>query len=135
MTDEDRTEDIVVLEIPNQPPIASFAYSPANPKAGEWVTFNASSSNDPDGEITFYEWDWDNDEDFDEYTKSSKTTFWWNEAGTYNVKLRVIDDDGAVSSPYQLDITVEPKKGTLMSFLLVGSIGCICGGGKIIKIS
>ena len=38
-------------------PIASFTYSPVNPVFNETVTFNASSSLDPDGTITKYKWD------------------------------------------------------------------------------
>jgi hypothetical protein len=47
-TDKD-TADIYAIE--NQPPVALFSYSPKKPKPGEWVTFDASSSNDPDGKI------------------------------------------------------------------------------------
>ena len=41
----------------NQPPIANFTYYPENPVVNQPVTFNASSSYDPDGgEITEYWW-------------------------------------------------------------------------------
>jgi len=42
--------------IPNQPPVASFSYSPQNPVVNETITFDASASTDPDGNITSYEW-------------------------------------------------------------------------------
>jgi len=38
-------------------PIAGFTYSPESPLVGDTVTFNASTSNDPDGYIMSYEWD------------------------------------------------------------------------------
>jgi len=82
----------------NHPPVANFIYLPTEPKAGEKVTFNASSSYDQDGEIISYEWDWNGDGDYDDYTSSPTTTFWWMEDGKYNVSLRVIDDKGAVNT-------------------------------------
>ena len=44
-------------EIPNQPPFASFTYSPQIPVVNEAITFDGSASTDPDGEIISYEWD------------------------------------------------------------------------------
>jgi hypothetical protein len=43
----------------NQPPIALFTYYPEKPVANETITFNASTSFDPDGTIVNYEWDFD----------------------------------------------------------------------------
>jgi len=37
-------------EIPNQPPFASFTYSPQNPVVNEAITFDGSASTDPDGD-------------------------------------------------------------------------------------
>jgi len=82
---------------PNLPPVALFDYYPVEPKAGEQVMFNATSSYDPDGEILFYAWDWNGDGYFDEYTISPIVIFWWEEEGSYNVTLVTVDDDGATS--------------------------------------
>ena len=35
---------------------ANFTYSPKNPTTADNITFNASSSYDPDGNIASYEW-------------------------------------------------------------------------------
>ncbi|RJS71331.1 PKD domain-containing protein, partial [Methanophagales archaeon] len=43
-------------EAPSQHPFASFIYSPENATVDETITFNASSSYDPDGTIVSYEW-------------------------------------------------------------------------------
>jgi len=91
----------------NQPPTASFTYSPQNPVVGEEITFDSSSSTDPDGEIVSYEWDWDNDEAYDESITSPTTTHSWNEEGTYQVRLRVTDNDGATDS-ISKQVTIAP---------------------------
>ncbi|MFC2108322.1 S8 family serine peptidase, partial [Candidatus Bipolaricaulota bacterium] len=42
----------------NQPPTALFTISPASGQVGEWFQFNASSSQDPDGSIVSYAWEY-----------------------------------------------------------------------------
>jgi len=77
-------------------PVASFTYSPLSPEANELVTFNASTSYDPDGSITKYEWsfgDGSNDTGI-----SVEHTF--TAGGTYTVVLNVTDD-----SPYIFQAT------------------------------
>jgi PKD repeat protein len=80
----------------NQPPEARFVYSPIDPKLTKtWksITFDASSSSD-DHEIALYEWDFDGNGVYDWSTNQPKVTFVYEEKGTYNVGLRVTDDDG-----------------------------------------
>jgi len=78
----------------NQPPIASFTYSPQHPKVNENITFNASSSYDPDGTIVKYEWD------FGDGSKAEGkvVTHSYSKAGDYTVTLTVTDDEGATNS-------------------------------------
>jgi len=77
-------------------PVAEFTFSPERPEAGETVTFDASASYDPDGEIVRYEWDFDNDGTVDATGKIVEWVF--PEPGTYPVKLTVTDNDGFRSS-------------------------------------
>jgi len=82
----------------NISPVANFSFTPENPKNGEIITFNASASYDPDGEIIFYKWDWDNDEIFDEIYSTPFATHSWFESDSYQVKLQVIDDTNLISN-------------------------------------
>jgi PKD repeat protein len=45
----------------NAPPRADFRFSPQNPDTNTIITFDASSSRDPDGTIVKYEWDFNGD--------------------------------------------------------------------------
>jgi len=78
----------------NQPPTASFTYSPQNPVVGEEITFDASSSYDPDGTIVSYDWD------FGDGAKASGdvVTHAYSSAGDYTVILTVTDNEGAKNS-------------------------------------
>lgn len=82
-----------------KPPIAQFTYSPQNPTVGQTITFDASASYDPDGTISKYEWDFDNDGVTD---KTGVTVTWsYSKYGSYTVKLTVTDNDRLSSSTTQ----------------------------------
>ena len=76
-----------------QRPIADFNWRPPNPAPEEIVTFDASESYDPDGNITLYEWDWENDGIFDESHNIPTATHIWSNVGHYQITLRVTDND------------------------------------------
>jgi len=80
----------------NQPPVASFTYSPQHPRVNETITFNASLSYDPDGTIVKYEWDFGDGN----ITKTTHEIIKhsYSEAGIYEVTLTVTDDEGAMNS-------------------------------------
>ena len=92
-------------EAPSQHPYASFTYSPEYPVVNEKIIFNASSSYDPDGNITKYEWDF-GDGNITE-VEEPVITHTYSIAGNYTVKLTVTDDKGVKSSIYR-NITVRP---------------------------
>jgi hypothetical protein len=82
----------------NQPPVALFTWTPYNPNPGITVTFDASSSYDPDGSIVLYEWDWNNDGIYDESHTTHTTTHLWPNTGNYPITLRVTDIDGTTDT-------------------------------------
>ncbi len=75
-------------------PTASFTYSPENPVASEEITFDASSSSDPDGQIVSYEWDFGDGKT----TEGMQVNHAYQEAGNYTVILTVTDNDGLKDS-------------------------------------
>ena len=78
----------------NRPPVARFTTN-ANPGYAEYpVSFNASESSDPEGPIALYQWDFENDGTFDQQSDSPTTTYTYNQAGTYDARLRVTDAAG-----------------------------------------
>ncbi|MEA2053765.1 MAG: PKD domain-containing protein, partial [Candidatus Thermoplasmatota archaeon] len=117
ITNDSITKQVTVY----QPPTANFTWNPLVPQIDENVTFDASSSSD-DGNITLYEWDWNADGIYDDNSASPTTTHSWSSAGTYNVLLRVTDNDGfsgtitknvRVNAPPIADFTFSPIQPTL----------------------
>ena len=79
----------------NQAPSASFSQTPASPVVGQQIQF-ADTSSDADGTIAARAWDLNNDGQFDDGTGTSAQIS-FAAAGTYTVRLRVTDDDGATA--------------------------------------
>lgn len=80
----------------SSPPVASFMFNPSNPRANQNVTFDASESYDPDGEIASYFWD------FGDGTNRTTTENTIIHAFTLNriyfVNLTVLDNDTLTNS-------------------------------------
>jgi len=83
------------------PPTASFDFNPRSPIVNEEVTFNASKSNDPDGTIISYNWNFG-----DGKTATGRiVTHKYSSPGTYMVSLTVTDNDGLTDTETK-EITV-----------------------------
>lgn len=72
----------------------AFANGPYIGWVNDPVTFDASASWDPDGEIMLYEWDFNGDGTFDHSSSSPTATHIWTEPYFGVVILRVADDGG-----------------------------------------
>jgi PKD repeat protein len=95
------TRDVTTTIPPNLPPVASFT-SEIDELS---VSFDASESDDPDGDIESYAWDFGDGE-----TGTGKTvTHEYDEDGTYEVTLTVTDNGGASDSKKH-SVTVEAAK-------------------------
>jgi subtilisin family serine protease/PKD repeat protein len=86
----------------NRPPHVSVEYSPLDPYVGEAVTFNASTSYDPDGTIVDYVWD------FGDGTVEHGVviTHVYEKGGTYTMSCTATDNDG-LNTTLKMEITVQ----------------------------
>lgn len=103
----------------NELPIAAFTEDPGlNIGVNQDITFNASSSYDPDGNIKSYTWDFGDSEKDTGITVVHK----YSEPGTYTVKLTVRDDDpvsfGEASLEKNVTVTFGPEDDTDGDLLL-----------------
>lgn len=102
----------------NQPPVAKAQLSKSQAKVNEPITFDASQSVDPDGQITQYAWD------FGDGNSSTQkvATHAYTRAGNFIPKLTVTDNQGAtgqtigfvtISPDSNNRLTVNPTRGTI----------------------
>lgn len=92
-------------------PEADFTITPEEAQTDENVTFDASASIDPSGNITYYSWH------FGDGTEGSglKTTHKFKSAGTYKVTLIVTDDDN-LTDKITKEVTVTNSSGDNAKF-------------------
>jgi PKD domain/Bacterial Ig-like domain (group 1) len=93
-------------------PICAFSFSPTNAQAGEPITFDASSSSDDVGIVSF---EWNFDDGTQAIVTNPITTHTYSDAdvpgpgkATFNVSLVVTDDDENFST-CTLPVTVAPS--------------------------
>jgi len=101
VTDNDDLTDSVTmtLTIKNLLPEARFSYEPEEPLLQQPVRFDGGTSDDADGEILSYRWDFDGDGTTDE--EGITVTWTFTEPGEYEVTLEISDDDQGTSSTSQ----------------------------------
>ena len=102
---------IIILPT-NQPPTASFTYSPANPLPNQWITFDGRGSSDPDGTITSWAWNFG-----DGATGTgSQIQKRYSSGGTYTVALTVTDNRGATATTTRTVTVGTPNQPPTASF-------------------
>ncbi|HEU69045.1 MAG TPA: PKD domain-containing protein, partial [Candidatus Acetothermia bacterium] len=119
----DTTARTVTVGTPNQPPTASFTFTPTNPDPGQNVVFNAAASSDPDGTIVSYAWS------FGDGTTGTgiNITKAYASAGTYTVTLTVTDNLGATGTTTRT-IQVGPPPATLPGMPVIDRPGIYVWG-------
>lgn len=90
----------------NQPPTASFDFSPSSPMMGQVVQFTDQST-DPDGGADIVAWLWEFSDGMTSTEQNHTHTF--NNAGTFTVKLTITDSAG--------------QKNTMNKSITVGTAG------------
>ncbi|OGC81947.1 MAG: hypothetical protein A2V81_03675 [Candidatus Abawacabacteria bacterium RBG_16_42_10] len=88
------------------PPTARFVMSPTFGKAPLTVQFDASSSNDPDGQISEYRFDFGDDQTV--VSKQPKVAHIYKQPGTYKVELKVKGSQDVQVDSEPQTITVSP---------------------------
>jgi len=80
--------------VENRPPVAAFTENATTVLTGEVIRFDASGSEDSDGYVIGYLWD------FGDGTTAVgvEVNYAYEDDGVYSVTLTVIDDDGATAS-------------------------------------
>lgn len=92
-------------------PDASFAVTPTEPVVGRPTSFDASMSQDPDGEISSHAWDFTGDAATD--VEGAKQTWSFSFGDKVTVSLTVTDNDGATRTAQQ---TLSPNHPPVVSF-------------------
>ena len=96
---------------PNRAPSATFTTSPTTPEAGQTVSFDATASDDPDENVSSYEWDFTDDGTTDASGVTASHEF--SSGGDYTVSLTVTDADGATDTTTQSLTVTEPPTAEL----------------------
>ena len=96
----------VEVKSANQIPTASFTWQVLSssgarllvePRTGDRISFDASASLDPDGNIANYAWDWESDGTYDATSSVPTAEHTFSASGSHRVTLRVTDDKGATA--------------------------------------
>ncbi|MFH1724805.1 MAG: PKD domain-containing protein [Elusimicrobiota bacterium] len=111
---------------PSNLPPAADAGPDQETLTGLELAFDGGGSEDPDGEIVSYEWDFGDDS----IASGASATHAYAEPGTYTVTLTVADDDGAAGEDTAI-MTVKTPEGALAE--LSDAIGAMDLPNKGIK--
>ena len=96
---------LVEVSRPNDPPVARFTFAPKTGEAPLEVFLDASASSDPDGRIASYAWTFGDGEAGS--GKIRKHVF--REAGTFEIKLTVVDERGGLGTAGRSVTVLKPN--------------------------
>lgn len=104
----------------NKIPEAKFEVTPLKAPVGTTFYVDASESNDLDGNIVEYEWDWTDDGIFDNI--GVKSSHKYISGGNFTISLKVTDNNGATCfySTEVIVVTTIPYKNVTVYFIDVG---------------
>ena len=84
----------LIISVDDRPPVAVISSTSTNPLTGTSISFDGTSSSDPDGSVVSYAWSFG-----DGSTGSGpRTTHAFATAATYTVNLTITDNNGSVGS-------------------------------------
>lgn len=122
VTDSSGAQDktLRILNVFSRKPVAGFDFKMPEPNHPNTVSFNASSSYDPDqGDTITYSWDFNGDGEFELVdSKDSIVSHVYNKVGDYKATLQVVDSFGqrdqiekdiSITSVLSGDISVDKK--------------------------
>ncbi len=115
------TQAIIVNQSANTPPFASFNATPSNGNAPLNVVFDATSSNDSDGTISSYSWDFGDGQ----AGTGINATNTYAAAGSYIAELTVTDDDGDTDSATFTVIVDAPNVAPIADIVATPSSGVV----------
>ena len=121
-------------------PTADFTYDPAAPVPGDRVTFDASSSTSPEGEVAEYRWYVDGSR---QYNDDPTLTYEFDEYGEYDVELFVKDNGGKSDTVIQTvsvdadgptaDFTYDPEAPVPDERVTFDATGATSPEGEIVE--
>jgi PKD repeat protein len=94
---------------PNTPPVAAASATPASGIAPLTVNFSSAGSNDPDGSIASYSWNFG---DGSAVSTAASPSHLYGSVGNFTATLTVTDNRGATSTA-QVAITVNPNPNVI----------------------
>lgn len=100
----------------NTVPTVSFTFSPTSPIINETVTFDASSSHDPDGAIMNYTWNFGDGDISSKHNPIHK----YIKNGIYTVTLTVTDNEGATNTITKTIVVKPFPPDYTLYYILVG---------------
>ena len=86
---------VTVEVVGNSFPQVTLSYDPQDPSTGEDVTFDATESEDPDGTIIQFRWDFNNDGTPEETSQIGTIVKSFGSPGEHEISVVAEDEDGA----------------------------------------